>query len=49
MLWWGFATYRYIDYFAIDSKQRNKGLGKLILDKFIASQSKPVLLELELI
>lgn len=47
-LWWDFETYRYIDHFATAIQQRNKGFGKLILEKFMDSNSKPILLEVEL-
>ena len=39
---------RYIDHFATSKKQRNKGIGKLILNKFIDSDDKPIILEVEL-
>ncbi len=48
ILWWDFETHRYIDHFATTIEQRNKGIGKLILNKFIESNDKPILLEVEL-
>lgn len=48
ILWWDFEQYRYIDHFATAAEKRNKGIGKLILNRFIDSDSKPILLEVEL-
>lgn len=48
LLWWDFETYRFIDHFATSIEQRNKGFGKLILENFMASNDKPILLEVEL-
>lgn len=48
IFWWDFETYRYIDHFATSKNIRNKGFGKLILNTFIDSGSKPILLEVEL-
>jgi len=48
LLWWDFEAYRYIDHFATAIQQRNKGFGKLILEKFMESNEKPILLEVEL-
>jgi GNAT superfamily N-acetyltransferase len=48
LLWWDFKTYRYIDHFATSTQQRNKGFGKLILEKFRDLNDKPILLEVEL-
>ncbi|OUS01070.1 hypothetical protein A9Q86_10020 [Flavobacteriales bacterium 33_180_T64] len=48
ILWWNFETHRYIDHFATSLDQRNKGIGKLILNKFINTNNKPILLEVEL-
>jgi GNAT superfamily N-acetyltransferase len=48
ILWWNFETHRYIDHFATATEQRNKGLGKLILNTFIAQNDKAILLEVEL-
>lgn len=44
----GFETHKYIDHFATGVEQRNKGIGKLILNKFIDRVDKPILLEVEL-
>ncbi len=48
ILWWDFDSYIYIDHFATVKKQRNKGLGNLILNKIIDNNDKPILLEVEL-
>ncbi|MEE9361134.1 MAG: GNAT family N-acetyltransferase [Cellulophaga sp.] len=48
ILWWDFETYKYIDHFATSKQQRNKGFGKLILNTFVNSNHKPILLEVEL-
>lgn len=48
ILWWDFETYKYIDHFATVVKERNKGLGKLILNKFINHTDKSIILEVEL-
>ncbi len=48
ILWWDFETHKYIDHFATALEQRNKGIGKLILNKFIDSDDKPIILEVEL-
>lgn len=48
LLWWDFETHRYIDHFATSTQQRNKGFGKLILEKFLNNNDKPILLEVEL-
>ncbi len=48
LLWWDFKTLRYIEHFATTPQQRNRGFGKLILEKFMKSIDKPILLEVEL-
>lgn len=48
LLWWDFETLKYIDHFATSAEQRNKGFGKLILEKFIDRSDKPIILEVEL-
>lgn len=48
LLWWDFKTYRYIDHFATATAHRNKGLGTLILENFMQSNNKSILLEVEL-
>ncbi len=48
VLWWDFETFRYIDHFATSVEQRNKGVGKLILNTFIDNSDKPILLEVEM-
>ena len=48
LLWWNFEKVRYIDHFATSIEQRNKGFGKQILENFINTSEKLVLLEVEL-
>ncbi len=48
ILWWDFETLRYVEHFATSAHQRNKGFGKLILEKFMGSSDKPIVLEVEL-
>lgn len=48
LLWWDLKTHRYIDHFAVKEQHRNKGFGKLILEKFKDLNSKPIILEVEL-
>lgn len=48
LLWWDFESVRYIDHFATSSQLRNRGFGKLILEKFMGRNDKPILLEVEL-
>ncbi|MRI01604.1 GNAT family N-acetyltransferase [Kriegella sp. EG-1] len=48
ILWWDFENYKYIDHFATAKAHRNKGFGKLILNKLMESTDKPILLEVEL-
>lgn len=48
LLWWDFKDYKYIEHFATIPAQRNKGFGRLILKKFMSSNDKPILLEVEL-
>lgn len=48
LLWWDFKSYRYIEHFATVPAQRNKGFGRLILERFMISDNKPMLLEVEL-
>ncbi len=48
ILWWNFDTYRYIDHFATAVEERNKGIGKLMINKFINNNDKPIILEVEL-
>lgn len=48
LLWWDFETYRYIDHFATSELLRNKGFGKLILQKFMDSNDKLIVLEVDL-
>ncbi len=48
LVWWEFDNLRYIEYFATTEQIRNKGFGKLIMEKFIARNQKPIILEVEL-
>ncbi len=48
ILWWDFDTCKYIEHFATSIEYRNRGLGKLILTKFIAGNDTDILLEVEL-
>ncbi|WP_066629982.1 GNAT family N-acetyltransferase [Labilibacter marinus] len=48
ILWWEFDTHRYIDHLATTVEQRNKGIGRLILNNFIDSDDKSIILEVEL-
>lgn len=48
ILWWNFETLNYIDHFATAVEQRGKGIGKLILNKFMGSNDKSIILEVEL-
>ena len=48
LFWWNLETFRYIDHFATSVAIRNQGLGKLILQQFMATNNKPILLEVEL-
>ncbi|WP_394746758.1 GNAT family N-acetyltransferase [Spongiimicrobium salis] len=48
ILWWDFKRLRFIDHFATAVQQRNKGLGKMILNSFMNASNKPILLEVEL-
>ncbi|UMB61150.1 GNAT family N-acetyltransferase [Lutibacter sp. A80] len=47
-LWWNFEAYNYIEYFATSAQHRNKGIGKLVLEKFIDTNNKQIILEVEL-
>lgn len=48
LLWWDFEKYRYIDHFATLKEQRDKGLGRRILEDFLDINDNPILLEVEL-
>ena len=48
LLWWDFEKHRFIDHFATSKQHRNKGFGKLILNRFMNRNEKPILLEVEL-
>lgn len=47
--WWNLDAGIYVEHFAIDPKQRSRGLGALSLEKFcIMHSGKPIVLEVEL-
>lgn len=46
--YWEFSTFIYIEHFATQPQQRNKGKGRKLLNSFIASQKKSIVLECEL-
>ena len=48
IFWWDFKNFRYVEYFAIGSEQRNSGRGKGALVDFIGETEKPIILEVEL-
>lgn len=48
ILWWEFDNLRYIEHFATVQHLRNKGFGKLIIEKFMKRNQKPIILEVEL-
>lgn len=48
LLWWDLEKFIFIEHFAIQPSFRRKGFGKLILEKFINDDSRPILLEVEL-
>ena len=45
--YWKFPSYLYIEHFAIDTKIRGKGYGSIVLNDFIKSTDKIVLLEID--
>lgn len=45
--YWEFDTYLYVEHLAIDTEMRGKGYGSRMLDRFIRSQAKIVLLEID--
>ncbi len=47
MFYWNLENFIFIEYFAIDSKNRGKGLGTKILEDFALSAQKILLLEIE--
>ena len=47
MGWWDFAPYRYVEHVAVAPESRSGGYGKSILEQWLASSAKPVLLEIE--
>lgn len=46
--WWDFPALRFIEHFATLPSYRNKGLGKMVIETFIAEKDTPVILEVEL-
>lgn len=48
ILWWEFDNLRYIEHFATVEHLRNKGFGKLIIERFTKRSLKPIILEVEL-
>lgn len=44
---WQFATYTYIEHFAIDPSLRSMGYGATALKTFVHTQSMPIVLEVE--
>ncbi len=44
---WEFKDYLYIEHFAINNEIRGKGYGSTILNKFIKSTPKTILLEID--
>ena len=48
MFWWNFDKYSYIEHFSVSAEHRNKGLGKVVLEDFMLSHDKPIVLEVEL-
>ena len=45
--YWQFDTYYYIEHFAINARLRGKGYGSKLLDYFVRSLDKIVLLEID--
>jgi len=45
--YWDFSKFVYIEHFAIEKKQRGKGIGKKVLIDFIHNTVKPFVLEIE--
>lgn len=45
--YWEFPDYLYIEHFAIDSKERGKGYGSQVLNRFVTETPKTVLLEID--
>lgn len=47
MGWWDFVSCRYIEHVAIAPESRSGGYGKSVLEQWLGSSTKPVLLEIE--
>ena len=47
LLWWELESIRYVEHFAIDTTQRNLGLGKTALEAFIDESEQQIILEVE--
>ncbi len=47
LFWWSVAGMRYVEHVATSPGMRGKGLGKQILEDFIAESVSPILLEVE--
>lgn len=45
---WQFDTFRYIEHLAIDSSMRGAGIGAAVLARLLASDPRPVVLEVEI-
>lgn len=45
--WWRFEKFIYLEHLAVDKKLRGNGYGSVILNNFISSFTKPVVLECE--
>lgn len=48
LCYWDLGEFIFAEYLAIDPNLRNGGLGKKVVDEFLATITKPVILEVEL-
>lgn len=48
LCYWDLGDFVFAEYLAIDPDLRNGGMGKKVVDEFLASMTKPVVLEVEL-
>lgn len=48
LTFWDFQTFCYVEHFAIDPKQRNKGIGGSVLRDLVKYIGKPFVLEVEI-
>lgn len=46
--WWAFADFCYVEHFAIDSLNRERGMGTRAVSQFIKDKKKLIVLEVEL-